>query len=293
MEMQMKRILNIKKAPAQHWVGDGFPVRSILSHYEDGLAISPFLLLDYAAPFEFPPSSEPRGVDEHPHKGFETVTIVYQGELEHRDSTGEWGKIGPGDVQWMTAGAGIVHEEKHSRAFTESGGTFEVAQLWVNLPAKHKLSPPGYQTLLKDEIPTVQLDGGTARVVAGSFNGTAGPSKTFTPVNVWDVRLNAGARVQLPAPESHSVTIIVLHGEVVLDGEETVSESERVLFSRDGAGLTVESKTDATLLVLTGEPIDEPIAAYGPFVMNTEDEIRMAITEYRNGKMGHIHPVVA
>jgi Pirin-related protein len=253
-----------------------------------GEAISPFLMLDYGGPVEFPPSERPRGVDEHPHKGFETVTIVYQGELEHRDSTGQHGNIGPGDVQWMTAGAGIVHEEKHSRAFTAQGGTMEMAQLWVNLPAKDKSAPPGYQTLLNEQIPVVALSGGRVRIIAGEFAGERGPARTFTPVNVWDVRLDAGHRAELAVPEGHTVSFIVLHGEVRLNGEEAIGEAELAVLSREGEGAVVEANRDSVILVLTGEPIDEPVISYGPFVMNTQEEILEAIQEYRSGRMGAI-----
>src|SRR5947209_3524299 len=218
----MKEIVSIRKSPAPHWVGDGFPVRSVFSYSEDGAAISPFLLLDYGGPVEFPPSETPRGVDEHPHRGFETVTIVYQGELEHRDSAGNAGSIGPGDVQWMTAASGIVHEEKHSSAFSRRGGAFEVAQLWVNLPARHKTAPPGYQTLLRDAIPVVPLGDrlrsaqatGAARVIAGEFQGVKGPARTFTPLNVWDLRLKAGQRAELDLPAGHTAILFALHGAV-------------------------------------------------------------------------------
>ena len=285
----MKEILSIRKSPPPHWVGDGFPVRSVFSYSEDGAAISPFLLLDYGGPVEFPPSDTPRGVDEHPHRGFETVTIVYQGELEHRDSAGNAGSIGPGDVQWMTAASGVVHEEKHGRAFSRRGGPFEVAQLWVNLPARDKAAPPGYQTLLRDSIPVVPLgDGSSARVIAGEFNGVKGPARTFTPLNVWDVRLEAGQRAELDLPAGHTAILFVLRGAVTLNGSRRVNASEMALLDSAGAGVTVEAGEDATLLVLSGEPIDEPIAGYGPFVMNTEAEIRQVVEDYRRGLMGAI-----
>lgn len=285
----MKEVLSIRKSPAPHWVGDGFPVRSVFSYGDDGAAISPFLLLDHAGPAEFPPSETPRGVDEHPHRGFETVTIVYRGELEHRDSAGNAGSIGPGDVQWMTAASGVVHEEEHSRAFARQGGAFEVVQLWVNLPARHKTAPPGYQTLLRDNIPVVRLGrGASARVVAGELQGVKGPARTFTPLNVWDVRLEAGQRAELDLPDGHTALIFALRGDVLLNGARRVAASELSLLGRAGTGVTVEAETDATLLVLSGEPIDEPIAGYGPFVMNTETEIRQAVEDYRNGRMGTI-----
>src|SRR5262245_42779365 len=198
----MKPLASIQHGGNAHWVGDGFPVRTVFSPHSHGDAISPFLLLDYAGPATFPPADKPRGVEEHPHKGFETVTIVYSGEVEHRDSAGGGGRIGPGDVQWMTAASGLVHEEMHGREFTKRGGTFEVIQLWVNLPAKDKKGQPHYQAITAGQIPTAPLPGGsgTVRVIAGTFDGAKGPARTFTPVNVWDVRLTAGATADLAVP---------------------------------------------------------------------------------------------
>ncbi len=286
----MKRILEIHKSPSQHWVGDGFPVRSILSSQRLGLEISPFLLLDYGGPVEFPPTQQALGVDEHPHRGFETVTIVYQGELEHRDSTGNAGRIGPGDVQWMTAASGIVHEEKHAREFAQRGGMFEMVQLWVNLPAKFKTSPSGYQTLLNRDIPVVNLanENGTVRVIAGSFQGVKGPARTFTPINLWDVRVKAGHRAELNLPEGYTTALVSLRGKSVLNGTEKIGEAELALFDRQRKNITIEAKEEATILVLNGEPIDEPVVSYGPFVMNTQEEIRQAILDYQSGRMGRI-----
>lgn len=285
----LKNVLRIKKAPSQHWVGDGFPVRSMFSY--DSAELSPFLLLDYAPPATFPASTdEPRGVGEHPHRGFETVSIAYQGEIEHRDSTGSYGKIGPGDVQWMTAASGIVHEEKHSRDFTRKGGTLQFVQLWVNLPARFKMSRPKYQDLLARQIPSVPLaDGaGTVRVIAGDFQGTKGAASTFTPVNLWDLRIKAGHAVELSLPEGHSSALLVVQGAIVLNGSSPAGEAELAILDRTGERLSIQAKEDATVLLLSGEPLDEPIAAYGPFVMNTEDEIRQAIDDYRSGRMGHL-----
>jgi len=286
----MKKILEIHKSPAQHWVGDGFPVRSILSSQRLGPAISPFLLLDYGGPMEFPPTNQALGVDEHPHRGFETVTIVYQGELEHRDSTGNYGSIGAGDVQWMTAASGIVHEEKHSREFTRRGGMFEMVQLWVNLPAKFKTSPPSYQTLLDRDIPVVKLanEGGTMRVIAGNFQGIKGPAHTFTPINLWDIRLQAGHATELQAPDGNTTILVNLRGKILLNETEKVDVAEMALFDRRGEKMTIAAREDATMLLLNGAPIDEPVVSYGPFVMNTEDEIRQAIIDYQTGRMGRI-----
>lgn len=286
----MKKVVSILRKPSVHWVGDGFPVRTVFSFDTLGYRISPFLLLDYAGPAEFAPADKPRGVDEHPHRGFETVTIVYQGELEHRDSAGNHGRIGPGDVQWMTAASGVVHEEKHSPEFTRRGGTLEMAQLWVNLPAEFKMSPPAYQTILDRNIPSVALpgDAGTVRVIAGEFGGAKGPAQTFTPINLWDLRLKAYHRVELTLPRGYTAGLFVLRGEVALPDSERAGETDLVLLTREGERLQIDAREDATLLVLNGEAIDEPVAAYGPFVMNSKTEITQAIEDYHNGRLGRL-----
>jgi redox-sensitive bicupin YhaK (pirin superfamily) len=286
----MKKILSIQHAGQGHWVGDGFPVRTIFSHHSHGSKISPFLLLDYAGPAEFPPSDQPRGVEEHPHKGFETVTIVYSGEVEHRDSSGGGGVIGPGDVQWMTAAAGLVHEEMHGRDFTRRGGILEMVQLWVNLPAKDKKSKPHYQGITSGQIPDVPLPGqaGTVRVIAGEYRGQTGPAKTYTPINVWDVRLKAGQHAELPVPEGHNTLLFLLSGRVDLADGETMRDAGLAVFDRVGASLALTATEDSKLLLLSGEPINEPVVAYGPFVMNTEAEIRQAFEDFRTGRMGRL-----
>jgi len=273
-----------------HWVGNGFPVRSVFDYNGLGRELSPFLLLDYAAPYPFTPGVERRGVGGHPHKGFETVTVAYQGELEHRDSSGGGGKIGAGDVQWMTAGNGIVHEEFHSQDFTRKGGTFQMVQLWVNLRAKDKSAKAGYQTLLKAQIPNVALpqDAGTVRVIAGEYSGHKGPAKTFTPINLWDVNLRAGKSAELPLPDGHTTTFLVLSGEVTVNGESEAGEGDLAIFARTGDGITVTAKTDARLLVMDGQPIDEPIVGHGPFVMNSRAEIQQAFEDYQLGRMGEL-----
>ena len=241
-------------------------------------------------PHVFEPAKTPRGVGPHPHRGFETVTIVYDGEVAHRNSTGKGGVIGPGDVQWMTAGGGILHQEYHSPRFTKTGGPFRMVQLWVNLPAKDKKTPAGYQSILSAEIPVVDLpDGaGKVRVIAGEFGGARGPAKTFTPVNVWDVRLNAGSSVVLDLPDGHNSALVVLEGHVNIGVSQPAGEAEMVLLSRDGSSVTVEADGDAIILVLSGEPIDEPIAGYGPFVMNSEAEIRQSIADFNSGRFGRM-----
>jgi len=286
----MKKVVSIERKPSAHWVGDGFPVRTVFSFDSLGYRISPFLLLDYAGPAEFQPSDKPRGVDEHPHRGFETVTIVYQGELEHRDSAGNHGKIGPGDVQWMTAASGVVHEEKHSAEFTRRGGVLEMVQLWVNLPAELKMNPPGYQTILDRQIPLVSLpDGaGSLRVVAGEFGGVKGPARSFTPINLWDLRLKAEHRVELMLPRGFTAALFVLRGDIDLADSEQAGETDLALLTREGERLQIKARSDATILLLNGAAIDEPVAAYGPFVMNNKTEVTQAIEDYHNGRLGRL-----
>ena len=286
----MKKLLRIHQSSGMHWVGNGFPVRSVFDYNGLGRELSPFLLLDYAAPYQFAPGNEKRGVGGHPHKGFETVTVAYQGELEHRDSSGGGGKIGAGDVQWMTAGNGIVHEEFHSQDFTHKGGALQMVQLWVNLRAKDKSAKAGYQTLLKAQIPNITLpqEAGTVRVIAGDYNGRKGAAKTFSPINLWDVNLRAGKTLQLPLPDAHTTTFLVLSGEVEVDGERDAGEGDLAIFARAGDGITVKAKTDAKLLVMGGEPFDEPVVGHGPFVMNSRAEIQQAFEEYQLGRMGEI-----
>ncbi len=283
----MKTITTRHTNEQRHWVGDGFPVRSLISYHAQGSAISPFLLLDYAGPHVFEPADTPRGVGTHPHRGFETVTIVYDGEVEHKDSAGNGGVIGPGDVQWMTAAGGVLHEEFHSKGFTRAGGPFRMVQLWVNLPAKDKMAAPGYQSIVDADIPVVELDGGKARIIAGTLGGKTGPARTFTPVNVWDVRLDHGADVTLDLPEGHTTLVVVLSGRVLVNGEDAAS-AEVLELSRTGTSARFTAEAETTLLVLTGEPIDEPIVGYGPFVMNSEADIRTAIDDFNSGRFGRM-----
>ena len=288
-----KAVLGVYPGPPPHWVGDGFPVRSLFSYDQLGRHISPFLLLDYAAPTVFAPAARPRGVGEHPHRGFETVTIVYQGEVAHRDSAGNSGVIGPGDVQWMTAAAGILHDEFHSPAFMRRGGELEMAQLWVNLPAKHKMAPPRYQSILSAHIPQTTLPGGagTLRVIAGNYSGQPGPAATFSELNVWDLRLRSGAEMTLSVPAEHSAAIAVLRGAITANGSREAKDAELVLLERSGTEIRVAAKADSTVLLLSGVPIAEPIAGYGPFVMNTREEIETAMNDFRLGKFGGLAPL--
>jgi redox-sensitive bicupin YhaK (pirin superfamily) len=287
----MKNIIGIYTSPHMHWVGDGFPVRTLFSYDNLAKHISPFLLLDHAGPAEFTPTTERRGVGQHPHRGFETVTIVYKGELEHRDSTGSGGKIGAGDVQWMTAASGILHEEFHSEGFAKSGGTLEMVQLWVNLPARDKMADPGYQTLLDADIPSIALknNAGRLRLIAGEFDGQTGPARTFTPIDVWDLRLNGGQALTLDLHEGRNTALVILRGTVQVNGLESVGEGQLVLFERQGDQLSLQASADAVVLLLSGEPIDEPIVGHGPFVMNSEQEIHQAFADFQSGRFGRMH----
>lgn len=294
-----KMILGVRPNPPGHWVGDGFPVRSLFSY--DGLgreALSPFLMLDYAAPASFSPSLKARGVGEHPHRGFETVTIVYSGEVAHRDSAGNSGLIGPGDVQWMTAASGILHDEFHSPAFTSQGGVLEMAQLWVNLPARHKMAPPRYQTILQSQIPEVMLPGARVRVIAGSLGATSGPALTFSEINVWDVRLLPGADVTLPVPAGHNAAIALLRGTLNVNGVQRVAAPAIVVLDVAGDVITVSDTGTASgdsggaqLLLLSGVPLDEPVVGYGPFVMNSRAEIEAAMRDFQAGRFGRMPAV--
>jgi redox-sensitive bicupin YhaK (pirin superfamily) len=288
----VKALHSIQRTRDRHWVGDGFPVRTLMAYNSLGQTISPFLLLDYAGPANFSPTTARRGVGEHPHRGFETVTIVYDGEVEHRDSAGGGGIIGPGDVQWMTAAAGLVHEEFHGPNFAQQGGPFEMVQLWVNLPAKDKMAAPRYQGITRDRIPVVDLPHGQGhlRVIAGDFDGAQGPAQTFAPINMWDLRLTGGKQVKLTVPEGYTTLLVVLKGSVQVGDPETVdaaiAEAEIGIFDPVGTILTLHTQQDTTALLLCGEPIDEPIVGHGPFVMNTTAEIYQAVADYQSGKMG-------
>ena len=289
-EKYVKKLRCIQRSAGSHWVGNGFPVRTLFSYPNLGPVLSPFLLLDYAGPMEFPPTNERLGVGEHPHRGFETVTIVYAGEVEHRDSSGGGGSIGPGDVQWMTAASGLVHEEFHGRDFARRGGLFEMVQLWVNLPAKDKWASPRYQGILNSRIPVVSLPNGqgTIRIIAGEFAGSKGPAETFTPIHVWDMSLAGDKPVDLAVPDGYTTALVVLKGSVRVNGSETIGAAEVGLFDRAGQSICIDSAQDATALLLCGEPIDEPIVGSGPFVMNTAQEISQAMADYQSGKMGRL-----
>jgi redox-sensitive bicupin YhaK (pirin superfamily) len=275
---------------SQHVVGDGFHVRNLFPSNDLDRELSPFIMLDYAGPTFYPATETPRGVGEHPHRGFETVTIVYQGRVAHRDSAGNSGVIGPGDVQWMTAASGIVHEELHEKEWAKRGGTLQAIQLWVNLPKSSKMSAPGYQTIVNGQIPVVQLGGGAGslRVIAGSVGGAKGPAKTFTPIELYDLRLRAGHSMPLQIPNGYNVGLLVLSGQASVEGSHRLSEAELAVFDSTGEPVTIVAEEDSTILVMAGESIDEPVARYGPFVMNTKAELVQAVNDYQAGKMGHL-----
>lgn len=269
-------------------VGDGFRVFNYFPNAElTQKRVSPFLMLDFNAEYDFGPSDHIRGVDVHPHKGFETVTIAYKGSVAHHDSTGNSGVINPGDVQWMTAGAGILHKEYHEESFSKKGGPFEMVQLWVNLPAKDKLTAPKYQPITADQMAKVTLpdNGGVVNVIAGNLNENKGPATTYTPVNVFDIRLNKGGKLNAGIPVSHNSILLVIEGKVTVNGEQA-DEHDFVLFKNEGEDIEITADENSIALLLSGEPINEPIAQYGPFVMNTQHELQVAFQEFQSGKFG-------
>ncbi len=292
MTQGVKRIAFIKGINGHHWVGDGFPVRNIFSYTDIARDLSPFLLLDYAGPVDFPPTTRRLGVGQHPHRGFETVTIVYEGGVSHRDSSGGGGTIGPGDVQWMTAGSGVIHEEYHSPDFSRTGGRFEVVQLWVNLPGKDKMTHPRYQAISARSIPEVALAGnaGRLRVIAGRYGETAGPARTFSPMNVWDLHFRTAQSVFMEVPEAHTAAIFVLRGGL-RSGNQSVRPSELVVMERAGAAMAFEVSEDTRLLFLGGEPMNDPIVGHGPFVMTSHEEIQQAVDDFREGRFGQMVPL--
>ncbi len=284
-----KDVLGVYQPGSTHMVGDGFPVRNLFPSNDLDRAVEPVSharLCGAAVLFE--PTDHPRGVGEHPHRGFETVTIVYEGVVAHRDSAGNAGVIGPGDVQWMTAASGIVHEEFHEKEFAKKGGTLHAIQLWVNLPRASKMSAPGYQTILNADIPSIDLGGGELRVIAGSFQGRKGPAHTFTPIQLYDIQLKARSRASLALPDGHNTSIFVLQGAVSVNGSPQAGEAELIVCARNGSQVTIEAQEGSRLLIMSGEPIEEPIARYGPFVMNTKAELVQAVQDYQAGKMGHL-----
>ncbi len=286
----MKNIIIKQRSDTPHWVGDGFPVRSIFTYNDLAKDISPFLLMDYASPVEFPPTDKRKGVGSHPHRGFETVTIVYEGEIEHRDSAGGGGTIGKGGVQWMTAASGLVHEEFHGKNYAKTGGPFEMVQLWVNLPIKDKMGAPRYQGINNEQIPLVNLknDIGSVRVIAGDFEGTKGPAMTFSPINLWDIRLKAKSTYTFNVPSGHTATVFVLSGDLKFENGDTLHEAEIGVLEPVGDTFTIEATTNSKILFLGGAPLNEPFIGYGPFVMASKEELHQAFADFNSGKMGVI-----
>lgn len=286
----MKQIRYIRKAAQPHMVGDGFKVRTFITSamWKD---MSPFLMLDYIEPTTYLPTDHPRGVDVHPHKGFETVSILWDGALAHEDSSGGKGKLFAGDVQWMTAGAGILHKEFHEEEFSKKGGLLHGAQLWVNLPAKYKSTPPAYQDIRSNNIPEIQLadDKGKIRIIAGEMNGVKGPANTFTRINIFDAHAKADASFNLKVVDGDHTTLLVLKGTVLINDDKTAREGEMLIFDNSGETIHIQTNNETHLLLLSGEPITEPVAAYGPFVMNTQQEIMEAIDDFNAGKFGHLN----
>ncbi|HPB98367.1 MAG TPA: pirin family protein, partial [Polyangiaceae bacterium] len=279
-------IEGIYKAPPLHWVGDGFRVAGYFSSIPDALRkLDPFLLLDYHPAHTYSPTDRPRGVGVHPHRGFETVTIAFQGSVAHHDSTGAGGVIGPGDVQWMTAASGILHKEYHEAGWAAQGGPFQMAQLWVNLPKAHKMDPPQYQPIVANQMGVVSLpeNAGEIRVIAGETFGVKGPAKTHTPISLLDVRLHAKGHLALPFPSSYNVGMLVMQGEARLGETHTIVQHDFVVFEHSDDPIRIEAASDTQLLMLAGEPIREPVVSYGPFVMNTEREIQQAFADFRSG----------
>ncbi|MBI1341745.1 MAG: pirin family protein [Terrimonas sp.] len=286
---KIKSIEAIIPPPAPHMVGNGFRVHNFFPGHPliGKKRMSPFFLLDYNARIDFSPSEEPRGVGVHPHRGFETVTLSYHGKVAHHDSAGNSGVIGEGDVQWMTAGSGLLHKEYHETGYSRKGGPFQMVQLWVNLPAKYKMTAPQYQEITRNKMGKYQLpaDGGTIEVIAGSYEEVQGPASTFSPMQVYNARLEKGASANFSFPQFFNTGLLVIEGSITVNGEN-VGTDHFVLFKNDGEIFTLEASDTATILILSGAPIDEPIAAYGPFLMNTWEEVEQAMKDMNAGKFG-------
>jgi len=287
---QTKKVERIVPPPPRHWVGDGFNVHGFFPHGPlTGERMSPFFLLDYGALTEFPPREEPFGVGAHPHRGFETVTIAYKGKVEHHDSRGGGGIIGEGDVQWMTAGSGLLHKEFHEQESNRQGGAFQMVQLWVNLPAKDKMTEPKYQAITNAEMGRVKLPlGGEVEIIAGEFGGVKGPATTFTPVHLYNLKMKQGETVDLSYPEGHTTALLAVEGSALLNGDKKLPVNSLALYEREGETVRIAALEDGIFLVMSGEPLNEPIAQYGPFLMNTQAEIAEAIDDFRQGKFGYL-----
>jgi redox-sensitive bicupin YhaK (pirin superfamily) len=289
--MSTRSVQQVLAPPAPHMVGDGFRVHNFFpSGYDMGeKRMSPFFMLDYNSLIDFSAREEPRGVGVHPHRGFETVTIAYHGKVAHHDSTGNSGVIGEGDVQWMTAGSGVLHKEYHEKEYSKEGGPFQMVQLWINLPAKYKMTPPAYQAITSDQVAKYELpDGGRVEVVAGEYKGVKGPATTFSPLQMYNMRLKKGASLQFDLPAIYNTGILVVEGSAMINGTERAPVDHFVLFKNDGETIAIEAEEDCILLVLSGEPIDEPLVAYGPFLMNTKEEVMQAYKDVNEGKFGRL-----
>ncbi|MNU87945.1 Quercetin 2,3-dioxygenase [compost metagenome] len=277
---------------APHYVGDGFRVHNFIpgSAHLDMKRMDPFILMDYNSKFYFPPTNQQRGVGVHPHRGFETVTIAYKGRVAHHDSSGGGGVISEGDVQWMTAASGILHKEYHEESFSKQGGDFQMVQLWVNLPAKDKMSTPKYQSITNDQMVKVTLpdNSGIVEVIAGDYQGMKGSASTFSPLHLLNGRLNKGGKADFEFPENYNTVLLVIEGSIKVNGKENVPTDHLALFENKGTGFTIEATENAVVLVLSGEPINESIVTHGPFVMNTKQEIIQAIEDYNMGKFGYL-----
>jgi len=283
----LKKLERIIPPPPPHMVGDGFRVHNFFpsSGIQNKQRMSPFFMLDYASPYNFPPSEKQRGVDVHPHRGFETVTIAYQGKVAHHDSAGNHGVIGEGDVQWMTAASGVLHKEYHEKDFSKKGGTFQMVQLWVNLPAQYKMSAPQYQEIKKEMMGRLTFEGGLLEVIAGSYKDIKGPASTFSPLHVFNLHLESQAEFILELPENFNTGLLAIKGSVTIQ-DQSVPSDHFALFQNAGSTISIKASTSATLLVLSGQPLDEPIVAYGPFLMNSWEEIEQAVEDFNNGKFG-------
>jgi len=290
--MSIKNVEAVIPPSKPHFVGDGFRVHGFIpgKHPLSIKRMSPFLLLDYNAKINFPPSKTPRGVGVHPHRGFETVTIAYKGKVAHHDSSGGGGVISEGDVQWMTAGSGILHKEFHEEGYSKKGGDFQMVQLWVNLPAKDKMSEPKYQAIKNEEMVKLELENnaGTLEIIAGSYSDIKGTATTFTPINLFNANLNKGVDISFNFAESYNTALLVIEGSITVNNTDKALTDHFVLFTNKGEDFTVRADEDALVLVLSGQPIDEPIASYGPFVMNTDEEIMQAVKDFQSGKFGYL-----
>ncbi|MFV0141715.1 MULTISPECIES: pirin family protein [Empedobacter] len=281
--------IEIVIAPREpHFVGDGFRVHNFIpsGYHLDMKRMDPFIMLDYNSKFNFPATDKPKGVGVHPHRGFETVTIAYEGSVSHHDSSGGGGTIHQGDVQWMTAASGVLHKEYHAEEFYKQGGIFQMVQLWVNLPAKDKMSAPKYQAIEHKDIPTVEVENGFIEVIAGEYNQTKGAASTFSPVNMLNAKLNEGGKANFSFPANYNTVLLVIDGEVKVNNQEIVPTDHLLLFTNEGEDFSIEATENSIVLILSGEPLNEPIASYGPFVMNTQEQIREAFEDFNNGKFG-------